>query len=89
MQMKGRENMSPIKQVAGMAVGAIALLAMAVPALTEEEGESSKNDEVFSLNTIIGLNNTGVGNLPNGSKTFFSFDICWFNPGNKKFYLAD
>jgi hypothetical protein len=75
-------------QVAGMAVGAIALLAMAVPALTEDE-ESIKTDEVFSLTTIIGLDNTGLGNLPNGSRTFFSFDISWFNPGNKKFYLAD
>jgi hypothetical protein len=71
-----------------MAVGAIALLAMALPALADDE-ESFRNDEVFSLKTIIGLNNTGVGNLPNSSKTFFSFDISWFNPGNNKFYLAD
>jgi hypothetical protein len=72
--------------MAGMAAGAIAILAMAVPALTQE---SFQKDEVFSLTTIIGLNNTGVGNLPNKSPTFFSFDISWFNPTNKKFYLAD
>jgi len=86
MSRSAHRFLSKKEQVAGMAVGAIAMLAMAVPALTQE---SSGKDEVFSLNTIIGLNNTGIGNLPNGSKTFFSFDISWFNPGNGKFYLAD
>ena len=88
MSRSAHRFLSKKKQAAGVAVGAIALLAMAVPALTDD-GESFKQDEVFSLKTIIGLNNTGLGNLPNGSKTFFSFDISWFNPGNKKFYLAD
>jgi hypothetical protein len=86
MSRSAHTFLSKNKQVAGMAVGAIAMLAVAVPALAQE---SSGKDEVFSLTTIIGLDNTGLGNLPNGSKTFFSFDISWFNPGNGKFYLAD
>jgi hypothetical protein len=86
MSRSAHTFLSKKKQVAGMAVGAIAMLAMAAPALTQEAFDK---DEVFSLKTIIGLDNTGLGNLPNGSKTFFSFDISWFNPGNKKFYLAD
>jgi hypothetical protein len=73
------------KQVAGMAIGALAMLAMATPALTQEPSP----DEVFSLNTIIGVTNTGIGNLTNHSPTLFSFDISWFNFGNSTFYLAD
>jgi hypothetical protein len=86
MSRSAHTFLSKKKQVAGMTIGAIAMLAMAVPALAQE---SSGKDEVFSLTTIIGLDNTGLGNLSNGSKTFFSFDISWFNPGNGKFYLAD
>ena len=68
----GREDMSRSvhrllsknKAVAGMGIGAIAMLAMAVPALGQE---TSGTDEVFQLTTVFGLNNTGIGNLPNGS----------------------
>ena len=64
----GRENMSRSahtflpknKLVAGMAIGAIAMLAMAGPALSQE---TSGTDEVFQLTTVYGLNNTGIGNL--------------------------
>src|SRR5260370_29646187 len=73
------------KQVAGMAIGAFAMLAMAAPASAQEPSP----DEVFSLNTIIGVKNTGIGNLTNRSPTLFSFDISWFNFGNSTFYLAD
>ena len=90
MSRSAHRFLSKKKRVAGMAVGAIAMLAMAVPALTEEDdAEAIKKDEVFTLSALIGPNNTGIGNLPTGSKTFFSFDISWFNPGNKTFYLAD
>ena len=34
-------------------------LAMAVPAVSQE---TSGTDEVFQLTTVIGLNNTGIGN---------------------------
>jgi hypothetical protein len=68
-----------------MAIGALAMLAMATPASAQEPSP----DEVFSLNTIIGVTNTGIGNLPNSSKTFFSFDISWFNFGDSRFYLTD
>ena len=38
------------KQMTGMAVGAIAMLAMAAPALSQE---TSGTDEVFQLTTVI------------------------------------
>jgi len=69
-----------------MAVGAIAMLAMAVPALGQE---TSGTDEAFQLTTVYGLNNTGLGNLPNSSPTFFSFDISWVDNTLHKYYLAD
>jgi hypothetical protein len=72
--------------VAGMAIGAITLLAVAVPALSQE---TSGTDEAFQLTTVYGLNNTGVGNLPNNSPTFFSFDISWVDNTLHKYYLAD
>ena len=73
---------SPLKQMAGMAVGAIAMLAMAAPALTDdnEDGNSSKKDEVFKVTTVIQV--PGVASL-------FSFDISWFDPKLNKFFLAD
>jgi hypothetical protein len=70
----------------GRAIGAIAVLAMAGPVLSQE---TSGTDEVFQLTTVIGLNNTGLGNLSNNSPTFFSFDISWVDPVLNKYYLAD
>src|SRR5690242_13923155 len=67
-------------------IGAVAMLTMAAPVLSQE---TSGTDEVFQLTTVIGLNNTGIGNLPNGSHTFFSFDISWVDPVLNKYYLAD
>src|SRR2546430_5140728 len=74
------------RKAVGIAVGAIAMLAMAAPALSQE---TSGKDEVFKLTTVIGLDNTGIGNLPNSSKMFFSFDISWVDPVLNKYYLAD
>jgi len=68
--------LSKNKQVAGMAIGAIAMLAMAVPALTQE---APKKDEVFNVTTAINP----------GANTFVSFDISWFDPRLKKYFLAD
>jgi hypothetical protein len=70
------------KLVAGMGIGAIAMLAMAGPALTDdnEHGNSSKKDEMFKVTTVM--------QVP-GAASFFSFDISWFDPKLKKFFLAD
>jgi hypothetical protein len=70
----------------GRAIGVVAMLTMAAPVLSQE---TSGTDEVFQLTAVIGLNNTGIGNLPNGSTTFFSFDISWVDPVLNKYYLAD
>jgi hypothetical protein len=76
----GRENMSrKNKQLAGMAIGAIAMLAVAAPALTEDDSEGPKKDEVFTVSHVI-----QVGTTP-----FFSFDISWVDPVRNKYYLAD
>src|ERR1700746_2120189 len=87
-QIKGSENMSrsPLNQMAGMTIGAIAMLAMAAPALGQE---TSGKEEAFQLTTVYGLNNTGLGNLSNSSPTFFSFDISWVDNTLHKYYLAD
>jgi hypothetical protein len=77
---------SPLNQMAGMTIGAIAMLAMAVPALGQE---TSGKDEAFQLTTVYGLNNTGVGNLATKSPTFVSFDISWVDNVQHKYYLAD
>ena len=77
---------SPLNQMAGMTIGAIVMLAMAVPALSQE---TSGTDEAFQLTTVYALNNTGLGNLSNNSPTFFSFDISWVDPVLNKYYLAD
>ena len=86
----GREDMSRSahtflpknKLVAGMGIGAIAMLAMAGPALSDdnEHGNSSKKDEMFQVTTVM--------QVP-GAASFFSFDISWFDPKLKKFFLAD
>ena len=73
------------KRTVGIAVGAIAMLTMAAPVLSQE---TSGTDEVFKLTTVIGLNNTGLGN-PGHVTTFFSFDISWVDPVLNKYYLAD
>jgi hypothetical protein len=87
MSRSAHTFLSKNKRVAGMAIGAIAMLAMAVPALSQE---TSGKDEAFQLTTVYGLNNTGVGNLPTpGSGGFFSFDISWVDNTIHKYYLAD
>src|SRR5262249_1740255 len=89
MQIKGRENMNrsaltflPKNKLARMAIGAFAMLAMAVPAMTQE---APQKDEVFTRTTAIGV--------PGSSKDnpFFSFDISWVDPAlnQLKYFLAD
>jgi hypothetical protein len=65
--------------MAGMTIGAIAMLALTGSALTEEESESKK-DEVFKVKAVIGVP---------GVSAFFSFDISWFDPVLNKYFLAD
>src|SRR5258708_1402275 len=85
---KGVKNMSrsPLNQMAGMTIGAIAMLAMAAPALSQE---TSGTDEAFQLTVVYGLNNTNIGNLPPGVTGLVSFDISWVDPVLNKYYLAD
>jgi hypothetical protein len=64
------------KQIAAMAIGGLAMLAMAAPALSQEA--PSKN-EVFKLKTTINV----------GANPLVSFDISWFDPVLKKYFLAD
>jgi hypothetical protein len=61
-----------------MAVGAIAMLAMAGPALTDDDSEG-KTDEVFKVTTAINP----------GTHPLVSFDISWVDPVLKKYFLAD
>jgi len=74
-----------LKRMVGRAIGAIAMLAMAAPALSQE---TSGKDEVFQLTTVYGLDNTNVGN-PAGVTDFVSFDISWVDPVLHKYFLAD
>src|SRR6516164_5805045 len=87
MSRSAHRFLSKKKQVAGMAVGAIAMLAMAGPALTDdnEDGNSSKKDEVFKVTTVIQV----PAAASNKAGTFFSFDISWFDPKLNKFFLTD
>jgi hypothetical protein len=73
---------SPLKQMAVMTIGAIAMLAMAGPAFTEDGSneEGSKKDEVFKVKAVIAVP---------GAAAFFSFDISWFDPVLNKYFLAD
>jgi DNA-binding beta-propeller fold protein YncE len=64
------------KKIAAIAIGAAALLAMAQPALSDE---APKKDEVFAVTAAI--------KVPHNALT--TFDISWFNPVVKKYYLAD
>src|SRR5258705_7991152 len=66
------------KLVAGIGIGAIAMLAMAGPALTDDE-KGSKKDEVFEVKAVIQVPGAAL----------VSFDISWFDPVLKKFFLAD
>jgi hypothetical protein len=66
------------KLVAGIGIGAIAMLAMAGPALTDNE-KGSKKDEVFEVKAVIQVPGAAL----------VSFDISWFDPVLKKFFLAD
>src|SRR5262245_13951698 len=78
MSRSAHRFLSKKKQVAGMAVGAIAMLAMAGPALTDDDSEGKK-DEVFKVTTTINA----------GANPLVSFDISWFDPALKKYFLAD
>ena len=69
------------RQMAGMAIGAFAMLAMAVPALSQE---APSKDEVFTLKTAIQAPGAAL----------VSFDISWVDPAvptpNKgTYFLAD
>jgi hypothetical protein len=75
--------LSKKKQVAGMTVGAIAVLALAGPALTDEDGNSS--NELFKVTTVMQV----PAAASNTAGTFFSFDISWFDPKLNKFFLTD
>jgi hypothetical protein len=77
--------LSKNKAAVGVGIGAIAMLAMAVPALTQPS-EGPNKDEVFTLTTAIGVPaQTSV----NPAGTFFSFDISWFDPVLNRYFLAD
>jgi hypothetical protein len=69
------------KRLAGMAIGAFAMLAMAMPAMTQE---APNKDEVFTLTTTLAVPVSGQG-----ASTFFSFDISWVDPVLQKYFLAD
>src|SRR5262245_54791435 len=73
---------SALKPMTGMAIGGLAMLAVAVPALSQPEvpGDDFKKDEVFKVTTVI--------QVP-GAAAFFSFDISWFDPKLNKFFLTD
>ncbi len=60
------------------AVGAIAALALAGTAWSEDGG--FKKDEVFNVTHVI--------QVP-GAAAFFSFDISWYDPVLNKYFLAD
>ena len=78
MSRSAHRFLSKKKQVAGMAVGAIAMLAVAVPALTQE---APSRDEVFKVTTAIQA----------GANPLVSFDISWFDPDPtiNRYFLAD
>src|SRR5262245_18758569 len=78
MSRSGLTFLPKNKQVAGMAIGAIAILAVAVPALTQE---APNKDEVFTRTTAIRT----------GANPLVSFDISWFDPDPtvNRYFLAD
>ena len=68
--------LSKHRRMAGMAIGAIAMLAMAGPAAAQTP--------VFQVTAVIQVPVSGQG-----ANTFFSFDISWNDPVLNKFFLAD
>src|SRR5262249_35824675 len=66
------------KRVAGMAIGAIAMLAVAGPALAQGPGTANVKG------TAAIKPNRRTATTP-----FISFDISWFDPKLKKYFLAD
>ena len=64
------------KKVVGMAIGAMAMLAVAVPAWSQE---------VFGVTTLIQVPSAES----NTAGTLFSFDISWVDPGLQRYFLAD
>src|SRR5262249_6622621 len=78
MSRSVRRFLSKNKRVAGMAIGAIAMLAVAGPALAQDT-------DAFKVTTAI---QAGTNN-PAGTKNLVSFDISWIDPKLKKYFLAD
>jgi hypothetical protein len=74
-----------LKRTVVGAIGAVAMLAMTAPALSQVE---TAPDETFRVTNIYGLLNSGIGN-PNFVGTFFSFDISFVDNTLNKYYLAD
>src|SRR5215831_15598402 len=64
------------KRMVGIAIGAIAMLAMAGPALPQE---------VFTVTTVIQVPSSST----NTAGTFFSFDISWVEPLLGKYFVTD
>jgi len=83
MSRSVRRFLSKNKRVAGMAIGAIAMLAVAGPALTDDNQDGNSSNEVFRVTTVIQVPGRTT------ASPFFSFDISWFDPTHKKFFLAD
>jgi hypothetical protein len=80
-----------LKRTVVETIGAVAMLAMTVPALSQETTcppTGCNVDETYQVSTIYGLLNSGIGN-PNFVGTFFSFDISWVDNVQNKYYLAD
>src|SRR5262245_50109052 len=72
MSRSVRRFLSKNKRVAGMAIGAIAMLAVAGPALAQDT-------DAFKVTTAIKV----------GTNPLVSFDISWFDPKLKRYFLAD
>src|SRR5262245_30058452 len=76
MSRSAHAALSKNKQIAGMAISAIAMLALAGRTLSQE---APQKDEVFTLETAI---------LVPGNP-LVSFDISWFDPVLNRYFLAD
>jgi hypothetical protein len=71
-----RSLLTKNKKMTGIAIGAVAILVMAAPALT---AEAPKKDEVFKATTAIAI----------PGKPLTSFYISFVDPILKKYFLAD